>query len=194
MGRLVRCTSPATVIAGFALFVALGGTSVAAVTLVLPRNSVGTAQLKSNAVNSAKVKNASLLKADFAAGQLPAGPAGPAGAPGPAGSAGPPGPAGAPATKLWATVDENSIVVRSSGSVSMNRVAGGLYRLTFPVSVTSCAAVASVAATSAGNNLQSGEAAAAPSPGLGANIISVATFTTDGSFADKPFTVEVVCP
>ncbi|HLG07835.1 MAG TPA: hypothetical protein VI409_04090 [Gaiellaceae bacterium] len=83
--RLVRTVpSPATVIAAAALLVALGGTSVAAVSQ-LPRNSVGNAQLKANAVTSAKVKNGSLLKADFRSGQLPAGPTGPQGPPGPPG-------------------------------------------------------------------------------------------------------------
>ena len=47
---------PATVIACLALTVALGGTSYAAI--VLPANSVGTAQLKNNAVNTLKVKTA----------------------------------------------------------------------------------------------------------------------------------------
>jgi hypothetical protein len=84
--------SPATVLAGVALIVALGGTAYAAV--ILPANSVGTLQLKKNAVNSLKVKNGSLLKADFKAGQVPAGPEGPAGSAGPAGLTGPAGPAG----------------------------------------------------------------------------------------------------
>ena len=78
------------------VLVALGGTSVAAVTAI-PRNSVGTPQLKKNAVESAKVRNGSLRAADFAAGQLPAGPAGlpgPAGAVGPLGPQGPAGPPG----------------------------------------------------------------------------------------------------
>jgi hypothetical protein len=57
-----------------ALFVALSGTAYAA---TLPRNSVGTAQLKRNAVTSAKVKPASLLRSDFRQGQIPAGPQGP---------------------------------------------------------------------------------------------------------------------
>jgi len=81
-----RRPSATTVIALIALAVALGGTSYAATSL--PRNSVGTLQLKSNAVTSTKVKNGSLLKRDFKRGQLPAGaigPTGPAGAPGPAG-------------------------------------------------------------------------------------------------------------
>ena len=81
-----------------ALFVALGGTSYAAVTL--PRNSVGSAQLQNNAVTSGKVRDHSLLAKDFRAHQLPAGPqgqagpAGPQGARGPAGAAGPQGASG----------------------------------------------------------------------------------------------------
>ena len=84
--------SPATVLASAALAVALGGTGYAAT--VLPANSVGTAQIRNNAVTSLKVKNGSLLKADFKSGQVPGGPAGPAGAAGPAGPAGATGPAG----------------------------------------------------------------------------------------------------
>jgi len=83
-----------------ALFVALSGSSYAAV--ALPRNSVGPVQLKSNAVTSAKVKDRSLLSKDFKAGQLPAGPKGDSGATGStgamgaAGTAGPAGSNGAP--------------------------------------------------------------------------------------------------
>ncbi len=67
----------------------LGSTPVGEAALnALPRNSVGPLQLKSNAVTSVKVKNGSLLRADFRTGQIPAGPAGPAGSAGPAG---PPG-------------------------------------------------------------------------------------------------------
>ena len=74
--------SPAMVVASIALLVALGGTSIAAVGNV-PLLSVGTPQLKSNAVISAKVKNRSLLAVDFKQGQLPRGPRGPAGPAGP---------------------------------------------------------------------------------------------------------------
>ena len=74
----VRRPSPALVISCIALVFALAGTGYATV-LQVPRNSVGTLQLKNAAVTSAKVKNRSLLRADFAAGQLPAGPAGPTG-------------------------------------------------------------------------------------------------------------------
>jgi hypothetical protein len=75
----LRRPSPATAIAVIALFVALGGTGYAA--LKLPSNSVGTKQLKNNAVTGAKVKNGSLAAADFG-GTLPAGAKGDKGDPG----------------------------------------------------------------------------------------------------------------
>jgi len=100
---LHRRPSPAMIVACLALLVSLGGTSIAAVSQLAP-NSVGTAQLKNgavtnakvkrNAIDSTKVRNRSLLRSDFALGQLPAGPPGPPGPPGATGSAGPPGPAG----------------------------------------------------------------------------------------------------
>jgi hypothetical protein len=92
-GRKFRRPQPATVIACVALLAALAGTSYAAG--VLPAGSVGTAQLKNNAVVSSKVKDHSLLARDFKAGQLPAGPRGAQGPAGPAGAAGPAGPTGA---------------------------------------------------------------------------------------------------
>jgi len=88
-----RVPSHATLVAYLALFVALGGTSYAA--LKLPRNSVGPTQIKKNAVNSAKVKNRSLQAVDFAKGVLTAGRTGAAGPTGTAGPIGSPGATGA---------------------------------------------------------------------------------------------------
>jgi hypothetical protein len=86
MKKITRQLTFANVVACIALFVALGGASYAA--FKLPKNSVGTRQLKKSAVTSAKVKNGSLLAQDFKAGQLPAGKTGPQGAPGAAGVSG----------------------------------------------------------------------------------------------------------
>lgn len=77
-----------------ALVLALStGTAYAADNL-LPKNSVGSKQIRNESVKSADVRNGSLRRADFKAGQLPTGPRGPAGAQGPAGAAGPAGPPG----------------------------------------------------------------------------------------------------
>jgi hypothetical protein len=93
MRRILRHRpSPALVVACLALTIALGGTSYAAITL--PAGSVGTKQLKKNAVISAKVKNRSLLAIDFKRGQLPRGARGATGAGGATGATGATGPAG----------------------------------------------------------------------------------------------------
>jgi len=91
--------TPALVVSCLALAISLGGTGYAA--LKLPAGSVGTAQLKKNAVTSPKVRNASLLAADFKPGQLPAGPtgsAGPQGEKGDKGDKGDKGETGPPGT------------------------------------------------------------------------------------------------
>lgn len=132
MNRLVRHRpSPAMIVACLALLVALGGTSVAAVQALAP-NSVGTAQLRANAVTATKLKNRnvtgaklafnavtgatvrnrSLSAADFISSSLPVGPQGPAG---PAGATGPAGPAG---TVGPISVRQASIVV--PGGVAQN--------------------------------------------------------------------------
>jgi hypothetical protein len=84
-----------TVIAYIALFCALGG-GAAYAAAKLPSNSVGSKQIKANAVTGDKVKDASLLATDFAPGQIPAGQTGPAGPKGDAGPAGAQGPKGEP--------------------------------------------------------------------------------------------------
>jgi hypothetical protein len=125
MKKMFRRPSPAMVVACLALLVALSGTGIAAATQVA-RNSVGTPQLKdsavtnaklrNNAVNSSKVAARSLLRSDFAPGQLPAGPVGPqgpAGATGPTGPAGPAGPAGVVGT---VTVRQATVNVPGSDS------------------------------------------------------------------------------
>jgi hypothetical protein len=76
-----------------AVFIALGGTGYAAVNL--PRNSVGSRQIRNNAVTGGKVKNGSLEAGDFKAGDLPAGRTGAAGPLGPIGPVGPMGATGA---------------------------------------------------------------------------------------------------
>lgn len=88
----VHAPSPATVVATIALLVALGGSGIAATQLA--RNSVGTPQLRDDAVTGAKVKARSLDATDFRAGALPRGERGLRGETGARGAAGAAGAAG----------------------------------------------------------------------------------------------------
>jgi hypothetical protein len=128
-----RSPSPAFIIACLALFVALGGSSYAAV--ILTKNSVRSAHIKNgqvkradlrnNAVNSSKVGNSSLLAADFAPGQLPAGAKGDKGDTGATGATGAQGPAGADGgPDAFARVDENAartLEPNDAGQAPQNR-------------------------------------------------------------------------
>jgi hypothetical protein len=116
--------SPALVVACIALVVALGGTTYAAISL--PARSVGTPQLKPDAVTSVKVKNGTLKLVDFAKGEVPEGargtqgPAGRKGDTGAIGATGAAGATGAPGPTS-AYVDTNDLVV--------NVPAGADYRI-----------------------------------------------------------------
>jgi hypothetical protein len=158
-----------------ALMVAVFGSTPlgrAAYEAVVPANSVGTNQLKANAVTGAKIRNrsvqaldlglrtiesghvrdGSLLAADFGAGQLPRGPQGDKGdkgVKGDKGDRGDKGDKGEAATKLWALVGETGGVVRQNGVDSALRVAPGTYDVTFSTetNVGSCAWLASARET-----------------------------------------------
>lgn len=125
-----------------ALFVALGGTAFAAVSL--PRDSVTAVQIKAGAVASSEVKNSSVTGADVKNGSLsaadiagglgtgakgadgaagPQGPAGPQGSPGAAGPQGPAGAAGIAGTaRAYARVDPDTCTGPLPATCSPDRV------------------------------------------------------------------------
>jgi hypothetical protein len=128
--------SPAMVVACIALVFAMTGAGYAAG--MLGPNTVGTKQLKKNAVISSKVKNRSLLAVDFKAGQLPRGPKGDpgaAGAPGAPGQQGPPGPANPYAVVLRVpSVGIDPTYVRGAGW-AVTRPSTGIYCVTPPAGI-----------------------------------------------------------
>jgi hypothetical protein len=102
MYKRLRAPSPAFVISLIALFVALGGTTYAATSL--PTNSVGTKQLKKNAVTSAKISDHTLQKHDLSGKLIRSlrGANGPAGPQGENGATGAQGATGVLDTKMFA--------------------------------------------------------------------------------------------
>jgi hypothetical protein len=104
MVRRIRRHLASNVVAYIALFLALGGTAVAATKL--PKNSVGTKQLKNNAVISSKVKDGSLMFADLMAGQVQR-------------------------PVRWALVLADGTIKAQSGGISMDHAAAGSFYLNF---------------------------------------------------------------
>ena len=165
-----------------ALFVALGGTSIAATALV-PRNSVGSRQ----------VIDGSLQRVDLSkrAVKLLKGNRGAPGAPGLRGAQGPTGPAGAPAARLWAMVTSGGALSRGSGVVSVTPGSTGSYVVAFNQNVSACGYLGQLADTGTG------------APTLGqiatglradnANAVQVTTGNTSGAAANRSFMLAVYC-
>jgi Collagen triple helix repeat (20 copies) len=87
----------ANIMSTLAVFVALGGSSYAAISVTgkqIKDNTVTGRDVRNGSVGSKDVRDSSLLSRDFKPGQLPAGPQGPGGPQGRAGPQGPAGPAG----------------------------------------------------------------------------------------------------
>jgi hypothetical protein len=114
-------------IALLALFVALGGTSYAVAQL--PKNSVKAKQIAPGAVGTSEVKDGSLLKTDFKAGQLPAGATGPQGVAGAPGQDGAPGEQGAPGRSALDTLEAGETVRGYVGGDFEAASAGGDWRV-----------------------------------------------------------------
>lgn len=147
MRRMLRSRpSPSMAVAVTALVVAMGGTSYAVTSL--PKNSVGSTQIRSkavknaelasNAVTSAKVRNGALRAVDFGSGQLPKGDKGETGAKGDAGAKGDPGAKGDTGTAgsalAFARVQTNGTLdpaqSKNVGVGNVIRVAVGRYCFT----------------------------------------------------------------
>jgi hypothetical protein len=208
-----RTPSPALVVALIALFVALGGTSYAAIKL--PKNSVGTKQLKKGAVTAVKLKRHAVTAAKIdtaglvvpsathaisatnvgglSAGQLQrriTGACSAASAIRAVGGGGTVTCQSVGTTVLWAVVTANGTIARSSGPVTVTH-STGTYVLVFNRSVTNCAYSATVGP--AGTGIVKGDANVASLSG-GADGVLVETFAPGGTTsANLPFHLIVAC-
>lgn len=169
----------ANVTATIALFIALGGSSYAA--LSLPRNSVGTQQIRAGAVRSADVKNRSLQVADLS-------PRARATLAGRTGPAGPAGPAGAPAAKYFAAVSAAGALLRGNATSGGSESTTGTYVVGFAERVSGCAYSATLGSTD-GNAPPAGRVTVRELDGR----VGVQTFDPAGNAADLPFHVIVAC-
>jgi hypothetical protein len=170
------------VTASLALFIALGGPSYAA--SLLPRNSVGPAQLRSSSVGSSEIKNGAVHLTDIASttrkslrGAIgPQGPAGPAGAP------------GTNAVSYFVAVSGAGEILRGNAGSKHTTNGSGSYTITFPRNMSAC--VPSV--TLGGIDLNSQPPGFVTTRDDGGTV-GVQIYDTAGNPADRSFNLVVVC-
>ena len=174
--------TPAMLVALLALFISMGGGSYAAINL--GKNSVGTKQIKGDAVTSEKVKDGTLLANDFKVGQL---------------EAGSQGPTGASATAYWAVVNPAmcydgscSSLPRSSGISAVFRTGVGTFTVTFTQNVSNCADIATIGQLEGGSQTEGGQISTLRDLGNGTQVF-VDTYDKTGTAADRWFHVAVFC-
>jgi hypothetical protein len=109
-----------------ALFVALGGTGYAAISI--PKSSVGSRQLRNGAVTTNKIAKGAVTAAKLSSGSI-------------AGS-----------VAFWARIDQNGQIVASSEPATTNNWSFGLATVSFRAHLSSkCVAIASALPTPGGN-------------------------------------------
>jgi hypothetical protein len=180
--RLLNRLSYANVVATLALFIALGGTSYAA--LKLPKNSVGSTQIKTGAVHTGEIANRTIRLGDMSLSAR-ASLRGQTGAQGAQGAQGQPG---ADAVKHFAVL--NGAGVRLRGDAKSGGSAGGVgnYTVGFAESVSGCAYSATLG-TADGSTAPAGRITVNDQGGA----VGVQTYDATGAAADLPFHLIVAC-
>lgn len=177
IGRFRAKLTYANVMATLAVFIALGGTSYAALTL--PRNSVGSAQIRSKAVRSAEIRDRAIQIRDISARARIA----------LQGRTGPTGPAGADAVSFRSYVNGGGGQLRGNARTVDHAPGSNEYRVHFEPRagsppIASCMAVGGPSLGTAGF------VSADPADG---NQVVVKTFAADGSARELSFQLIVAC-
>lgn len=180
--RLRSRLSYANVTASLALFVALGGTSYAALTL--PRDSISSKQIRANAVRSVEIRNNAIQIRDInkkARAAL-------RGQQGPAGPAGPPG-----ITERVQVGSEGQVAAGGTTDlVSWSSNDPGRYRVQFRRDVSNCAYSATLAKVAGGSVTQPAAGRITVDHDIGPAVF-VRTYDAAGNSAQQPFHLIVVC-
>jgi hypothetical protein len=182
--RLRGRPSYANVTASLALFIALGGTGYAAVTL--PRNSVGSAQIRRNAVQSSDIRNRTIRVTDLANSTRKS----LRGSRGPRGLA---GGNGKDAVTYRAAITSGGVRASGTAQTSEHDRTTNAYRVEFPADVSSCTYSATLAAVQNGPTLEQPPAGRITVQSGGGNNVLVHTFNAAGDPAEAPFHLIVAC-
>jgi hypothetical protein len=179
LGRVINRLTYANVVATMALFIALGGTSYAAIKL--PKNSVGTNQIKTGAVHTGEIRDRTIRLQDLNTTTRAAlrGQTGPQGVQGPAGAA---------ATKHFAAITASGGFARGDARSGGRASAIGTYVIGFGESVSACASTATLGTTDA-TTVTPGRITVDDQAGS----VGVQTYDAAGNPADLPFHLIVAC-
>jgi hypothetical protein len=189
--RLRSHVSYANVTASLALFIALGGTGYAAVTL--PRNSVGSAQLRSNAVGTKEIRRGAVRSADIRNRTIRVSDLATSTRKSLRGTPGPAGPAGKDAATYRAAINLVGGIAGGNARGGAHQLGSNLYRVEFPADVSACTYSATLAAIQNGPVLEQPPAGRITVQSGGANNVLVRTFNAAGDAAEAPFHLIVAC-
>lgn len=168
----------ANVMSTLAVFLLLGGTSYAAATGALKKNSVGAAQIRTGAVHSSEIHDHSVLPQDINSSTIKL-------FRGQAGPQGPAGPAGPAATKYWASVSSAGALQHGTANSGSRAGSAGIYTVGFPDSMANCAPLV----TADGSSVPGAYANAT----VTGTTITVRTFDAAGNAVDVGFYLSADC-
>jgi hypothetical protein len=180
----------ANVTACLALFVALGGTGYAAITL--PHNSVGSAQLRPHAVSSTDLATGAVSSRSIHDRTIRIDDLSMAARASLQGQQGPIGPAGPAGVAFRAAVPSGGTVAAGNAVRATHQGGTNEYLVEFSRDLAGCIPTATLAA------VKSGATTEQPAPGRitveasGASVL-VKTYGADGLAAEQPFDVIVAC-
>jgi hypothetical protein len=177
--RLTNRLTYANVVATMALFIALGGTSYAAIKL--PHNSVGSEQIKTGAVHTGEIRDRTIRLQDINAAARASlrGQAGPQGAQGPAGPA---------AVRHFAVVNAAGTFLRGDAKSGGSDTAIGTYVVGFAETVSGCAYTATLGTTDS-STVPAGRITVNDHAGA----VGVQTYDAAGTPTNLPFHLIVAC-
>jgi hypothetical protein len=180
----------ANVTASLALFVALGGTGYAAAKL--PRNSVGSSQIRTHAVRSAELANGAVSSRSIHNGTIQTTDLSAKAQASLRGQTGPAGPPGASGVTLRASVPSGGTVA-AGNAVRATHVGGtNEYSVEFAQDLTNCIPTATLAAVRSGPSIDEPDAGRI-TVGVSGVAVQVKTYAENGSQAERPFNVVVAC-
>ncbi len=177
------------IVASAALFVALGGSSCAAVSL--RRNSVGSRELRAKAVGGSELRSSAVRSRHLASGSVTTRKLSRSARRALRGAAGPTGPAGPSPVTFRASVELTGAVVRGSPAGSQKPEVGR-YELTFGRDVSQCTPVATLRRVEGGPRPDEPPAGRITAAASGSTIV-VRTFDADGRPDDISFNLIVAC-